>query len=236
MHPRTALSIILAGLLAWPVPCQQPTGPRPQVAQPAPGQAPAPTKPQPAVAAPAQQPAPQPAPEPPGILKIVVLEGEGAVNDIRRRSATAPVVEVRDESDKPVAGAEVVFQLPPAGPGGVFYGWMRSQTVRSDAQGRAAASGYTPNDQAGRFNIKVTATLGNKRGSAVIAQSNAYRGGSAPGISGGRSGLWKILVGLGATGAVIGAVAATRNGGSAAPAAANPITITPGPITVGSPR
>jgi len=238
------LSILLAGLLAWPLPGQQPTGPRPQVAQPPAGQASplmpqptqapkaAPEKPQPGT--PAQQPA-TPA-EAPGVLKVIVIEGEGAVNNIRTRSATAPLVEVRDESGKPVAGAEVVFQLPPAGPGGVFHGWMRTQTVRSDAQGRAAASGYAPNDQAGRFNIKVTATLGNKTGSAVIAQSNVYRGGSAPGMSGGRSGWWKIVVGVGAAGAVIGAVAATRNGGQTSTTALKPITITPGPITVGSPR
>ncbi len=169
-------------------------------------------------------------------MKIVVIEGEGAINDIRRRSATAPVVEVRDEKDKPVEGAEVVFQLPPAGPGGVFHGWMRTQTVRTDARGRAVASGYAPNDQAGRFNIKVTATLGNKTGSVVIGQSNAYRGGSAPGMSGGRSGWWKIALGVGVTGAVIGAIAATRNGGTGTPAVTNPIVITPGPITVGSPR
>ncbi|MGB9604559.1 MAG: hypothetical protein ACPL88_01615, partial [Bryobacteraceae bacterium] len=172
MDLRAILSVILASLLAWPLPAQQPTGPGPQVAQPPPGQPAArqaPEKQQPGTPVQAQ-PAEAPArPEPPGILKVVVIEGEGAVNNIRTRSAVAPVVEVRDENDKPVVGAEVVFQLPPAGPGGVFHGWMRTQTVRTNEQGRAAASGYTPNDQPGRFNIKVTATLGNKTGSAVIA-------------------------------------------------------------------
>lgn len=241
MEIKTSLSVVLAALLAWPLPAQQPTGPRPQVAQPPPGaQLPIPAPEKPVPGTPAAQPGgtlqPQPA-EPPGVLKIVVLEGEGAVNNIRARSATAPVVEVRDENDKPVAGAEVVFQLPPAGAGGVFHGWMRTQTVRTDERGRAAASGYAPNDQAGRFNIKVTATLGNKTGSAVIAQSNVYRGGgAAPGMSGGRAGWWKIALGVGTAGAVIGAVAATRGNGQTATAASRPITIVPGPITVGSPR
>ncbi len=237
MHPKTLLSCVLAGLLTWPAPAQQPTGPRPQLAQPALGQQPEPAKPQPGVPAAVPKPQAQPAQaEPPGVLKIVVIQGEGSLNDVRRRSATAPIVEVRDENDKPVEGAEVVFQLPPAGPGGVFHGWMRSQTVRTDAQGRAVASGYTPNDQAGRFNIKVTATLGNKTGSTVIAQSNAYRGASGTGISSGRRSWWKIALGVGATGAVIGAIAATRNGTAGTSPAANPITITPGPISVGSPR
>ncbi len=242
MEPRTVLSVVLAGLLAWPLPAQQPTGPRPQIAQPpqgtqAPSTLPTPERPSPGTPA-AQAPAAQAQPaEPPGVLKIVVVEGEGAVNNIRTRSATAPVVEVRDENDKPVAGAEVIFQLPPAGPGGVFHGWMRTQTVRSDENGRAAASGYAPNDQAGRFNIKVTATLGNRTGSAVISQTNVYRGGGGgPGISSARSGWWKILVGVGAAGAVIGAVAATRGNGTASATTSRPITITPGPITVGTPR
>src|SRR6266545_372982 len=89
-----------------------------------------------------------------GGLKIVTIQGEGAVNSIRSKTATQPVVEVRDEQDKPVAGAEVVFQLPAAGPGGVFNGWMRNQTARTNAQGQAGVSGYVPNDEEGRFNIK----------------------------------------------------------------------------------
>src|SRR5712664_1796400 len=103
-----------------------------------------------------------------GGLKIVVVQGEGAKNNVRTRSATQPVVEVRDDSDKPVAGAEVVFQLPPAGPGGVFNGWMRNQTARTGPDGRAQTSGFTPNDEEGRFNIKATATSGTKTASAVI--------------------------------------------------------------------
>src|SRR6185503_21069676 len=78
-----------------------------------------------------------------GALKIVVIEGEGAKNNIRQRLAAQPVVEVRDEADKPVPGAEVVFQLPAAGAGGVFNGWMRTQTVKTNAQGQAAATGFT---------------------------------------------------------------------------------------------
>jgi len=66
-----------------------------------------------------------------------VVQGEGAENNLRTRNATQPVVEVRDDGDKPVPGAEVVFQLPPAGPGGVFNGWMRTQTARTGPEGRA---------------------------------------------------------------------------------------------------
>ncbi len=170
-----------------------------------------------------------------GSLKIVVIKGEGAVNNIKGRTATAPAVEVRDQNDKPVPGAEVVFQLPAAGPGAVFNGWMRTQTVRTDAQGQAAATGMTPNDEPGRFNIKVTATNGTRSASVVVAQSNAAGTGGQQ-ARGSRKALWVVL-GLAAVGGLAGGIAATRGGDSTAAAArTNPITITPGPVTVAAPR
>ena len=179
-------------------------------------------------AAAAQQPASQP-----GSLKIVVLEGEGAKNNIRAKSATAPAVEIRDENEKPVAGAEVIFQLPPVGPGGVFHGWMRSQTVRSDASGKAVTSGYTPNEEEGRFNIKVTAVAGAKSGNAVIAQSNVRGtgGANAP-----KRSWWKVAAVIGGAAIVGGAIAASRGDDTAAAVAKVPVTITPGPVSVGGPR
>ena len=38
--------------------------------------------------------------------KIVVLQGENAVNNIKTRVVTEPVVEIRDARDLPVAGVE----------------------------------------------------------------------------------------------------------------------------------
>jgi hypothetical protein len=169
-----------------------------------------------------------------GNLKIVVLEGEGAKNNVRAKSATAPVVEVRDEADKPVPGAEVVFQMPATGPGGVFHGWMRTQTVRSDAQGRAATTGYTPNDEEGRFNIKVTATSGAKTGSMIVAQSNV-RGTGASAASGSRK-WWKPVAVLLGVAVVGGVVAGTRGGNDTTTTATVPVTITPGAVSVGGPR
>ena len=175
--------------------------------------------------------------QPAGGLKIVVVQGEGARNNVRTRSATQPVVEVRDDSDKPVAGAEVVFQLPPAGPGGVFNGWMRTQTARTSPEGRAEANGFAPNDEVGRFNIKVTATSGTKTTGAIIAQSNTQNGEDGGPQAKSRSNLWKILVVVGAAGLAGGIVAATRGGGSSSTETVTiPIGISPGPVTVGGPR
>ncbi|MSV29599.1 MAG: hypothetical protein EXQ52_12775 [Bryobacterales bacterium] len=179
----------------------------------------------------------QPAAQQSSGLKIIVVQGEGALNSTRARTATQPVVEVRDDSDKPVAGAEVVFQLPAAGPGGVFNGWMRTQTTRSGADGKASASGFTPNDEEGRFNIKVTATAGTKSASAIVGQSNG-RGtnGSGAKVSGGRNKIWLAVAIIG-VGAIAGGVGATRGDDKAAATAASiPVSITPGAVTVGGPR
>jgi hypothetical protein len=171
-----------------------------------------------------------------GTLKIVVIEGEGALNNIRTKTATQPVIEVRDEQDRPVEGAEVVFQLPASGPGGVFHGWMRNQTARSNAEGRAATSGFVPNDEPGRFNIKVTATTGKKTGTAIIAQSNAVNGSGAT-ATGKKSRKWLWVVAVAVAAAVVGGIVATRDDDDAASAAPNTsVTISPGPVTVGNPR
>jgi len=176
------------------------------------------------------------APQPSGELKIVILDGEGARNNIRSHSATSPVIEVRDQADKPVAGAEVVFQLPASGPGGVFYGWMRTQTVRTDEKGRAMAAGLTPNENEGRFQIRVLASADGKKGSAVINQIN-YRGGNAE--RAGQRQWWKYAVAVGVVGGVAGGIAAARGSTTtitAAPVKTTPVTISPGAITVGNPR
>ena len=170
-----------------------------------------------------------------GALKINILQGEGARNSIRARSGVAPAVEVRDADDKPVSGAEVVFQMPMVGPSGAFNGWLKSQTVRTDEKGVAASSGYAPNTEAGRFNIKVTASAGAQTGSAVIAQSNV-EGGNGASAGGGKSGWWKAALVIGGAAIAGGVVAATRNGNGTAPAAVVPVTISSGAVTVAAPR
>jgi L-ascorbate metabolism protein UlaG (beta-lactamase superfamily) len=105
-------------------------------------------------------------------LSIRVLEGQNAVNDVRAGMATTPRVGVHDENGQPVLGAEVTFELPGSGPGGSFHGWMRAQTLRTDAAGQVTASGYAPNAETGGFEIRVTANSGSKTGEASIIQTN----------------------------------------------------------------
>src|SRR5690242_9189006 len=54
------------------------------------------------------QPAPAQTP-PPSDLKIVVLEGADAINNIRQHRAKDPVVQVADQAGAPVKDASVTF-------------------------------------------------------------------------------------------------------------------------------
>jgi hypothetical protein len=170
-------------------------------------------------------------------LKILVIEGEGAINNIQLGSGREPVVEVRDESDRPVSGAKVTFALPERGPGGTFFGASRTVTVPTNEQGRAAGTGFRPNLQEGRFQIQVTAHSGERTATAVINQTNSLPTGAVNRANGGRGfGKGKIIAILVAAGIIAG-IAAAAGGDDKAPAtAAAGTSITPGVVSVGAPR
>src|SRR5579871_5279952 len=100
------------------------------------------TPPAPSTTAPA---APQPAPQIKPVaplpvvqdLKILVLAGNGEMNDLERRVMAPLVVQILDLNDRPVQGAEVVFRFPLNGPSATFPGGKTSQTVRSNGTGEA---------------------------------------------------------------------------------------------------
>lgn len=178
-----------------------------------------------AVLACGQQPAPS-------ALKIVVLQGEGARHSIRSRHGVQTLIEVRDQENRPLPGAQVVFQLPAAGPGGTFPGGRLTQRTVTDARGQASTAGFAPNDQEGRFNLKVIAVSGDLKAEAVVSQVNQAR---TEIDARRRSKKAWIVLALG--GAAAGVIAATRGGGGSAAATPTPtITLVPGPVSVGGPR
>ncbi len=164
-------------------------------------------------------------------LNIVIVEGDGAINNVRQRTARETIVQVEDENHKPVAGAAVVFLLPGNGPGGVWANGARTLQVTTDSQGRAAAKGLRPNNQSGKFQIQVEATYQGLTATTAVTQVNAVITGAAAG-GGGLSAAKLIAILAVAGGAVAaGAVLATRGGGTSTPSA----TITPGAPGVGAP-
>lgn len=105
-------------------------------------------------------------------LNINVVEGAGAVNNVRTRAAREFTVEVDDQDDHPVSGAVVTFYAPNEGAGGAFAGDTQLLTVVTDKDGRAVAGSFRPNSTVGDYNIQVTATLGDQTATATISQSN----------------------------------------------------------------
>ena len=163
-------------------------------------------------------------------LNITIIEGEGAINNIKGRVNRDPVIQVEDENHRPIAGAAVVFFLPNQGPGGVFANGTKTLAITTDAQGRATAAGIQRNNISGQMQIRATASFGGQTASAVITQTNIAGGG--PGLST----TAKVLIGAGLVGgAVAGAVAATRGGGGSSSTTTPPITITAGTPTVTHP-
>lgn len=170
-------------------------------------------------------------------LRIEILEGSGAINNIRLRTAREPVVQVLDAAGAAVSGSTVTFMLPSVGAGGEFPGGSKVLTVQTDENGRAVGRGLRPNAVAGEFTIRVNATHSGQRASATINQTNAP-GAAAASPKRGRTFLILALVGGGVAGAVAAAAGGGGSSGGSNPPPASPPTgtVTPGTPTIGSPR
>src|SRR5882724_7803996 len=106
------------------------------------------------------------------MLNLVVIEGEGSINNIRQRTAREPIVQVEDSNHKPVAGAIVAFTLPSRGASGVFANGSHTLTVTTNQQGQAAAR-FTPNGAKGQMQMRVNASFRGQTATTTITQTNA---------------------------------------------------------------
>jgi hypothetical protein len=169
---------------------------------------------------------------PVGKLSLVIVEGDGAINNIRQRTAREPVVEVRDDNHRPVAGALILFETPTHGASAEFPAGAHSLSVTTDSQGRAVARGMQPNTVKGQYQIHISASYAGATATAVITQSNAVAG---PGTSA-SAGSGKIIAIVAIAGAALagGIYWATHTGGGSSTNSAT--TITAGTGTVGAPH
>lgn len=150
-------------------------------------------------------------------LRIAVIAGEDAVNVIQQRTAVAPIVEIRDRNNVPVAGATVTFTI--GGNSAAFAGGAQTLTVVTNAAGQAAAAGLTPT-AAGAIQINATALVQGQALTATIVQTNvmtaaeaasaASAAGGATGASGGSGGAASGAAGGAASGG--GGISATTIG------------------------
>lgn len=168
-------------------------------------------------------------------LNIVIVDGEGAINNIRQRTAREPIVQVEDENHRPVAGAAVVFTLPSNGPSGVFADGSQTFTTVTDAQGRAVASGFRPNQIEGRVEIRVNASSEGRTAHITINQRNELGKAAKTRHVSGKVAILLAIAAAAAAGGICAAVCG--GGGGTSPAATIPPTvITPGGGTVGAPH
>src|SRR5882724_6468424 len=130
----------------------------------------------------------------PTSLSIVIVEGQGAINNVKQRVNREPIVLVEDENHKPVAGASVTFFLPNQGPGGTFTNGTNSLTTATNAQGQAVARGIHFNNQAGAMEIRVAASIAGQTASAIITQTNVLGAAASGGSVGGMSLTTKLLI------------------------------------------
>ena len=145
-----------------------------------------------------------------GGFKIVVIEGEDAVNIIQQKTAVRPVVEVRDRNNLPVPGVLVTFSIE-GGKAATFSG-ASTLTVATNAAGQAAVTGLTPS-VAGAFQIQVSALAQGQVVTATIAQTNVLTAAQAAAASAATSG---GTAGSSAGGGTGGASGAAGGGGLSA--------------------
>ena len=171
-------------------------------------------------------------------IKIVGLEGDGAINNIKLGRAKEPVIEVVDQSGTPISGASVTFILPDTGPSGIFGDDSKILTTVTDEKGRAAGRGLHPNNLVGQYQIRISASYGGQTAHAKMLQTNAAPAAIASKGSS-KKFLWIALVGAAAAGGAVAAMGkSSSSGGSPTsfPSTAPGAVITPGSPSFGPPH
>lgn len=185
-------------------------------------------------------------------LKVVIIDGDEAANVVQEKIAAEPVIEVRDEQDRKVAGAVVRFKIRRAVSqrlSAAFRGGQEEVRTLTDAAGQARAGTLTPLEP-GPFEIDVEATHSGKTANATIRHRNyatsaearadgrqpvqrAATAGAAAAATTGR-GLSKMTIAGIAAGGVagVGAIALVAGGGGkSTPATPTAPALPPGRVT-----
>jgi len=143
----------------------------------------------------------------PAILQIRVVEGEGASYPIGSRATRGITVQITDETGRPVEGVTVSFSLPSTGPSGLFATGATSEIASTRADGRAGVWGMQWNQNAGAFEIRITAVKGQARAGMVCSQylsdAPSPRKASSRIGPGGRKWLWIALAVAGGAGTAL---------------------------------
>lgn len=204
----------------------------------------------------AQSPPPVPAdgqqqqtPSAPSLLRIRVVEGDGAIHTAGARSSQPIVIFVADESGRPVPGASVSLRLPDDGPSGVFTSGMRTEVALTGPDGRVALHGIQWARATGAVQLRIAASKGEARAGIVSTQfvtdrssraasPTAPAGAPPPRADSPSRSKWVFLAALIGGAAAGGVAAAVRSGSSPAapPAVSQPsVSIGNPSISIGQP-
>lgn len=166
-------------------------------------------------------------------MNVVVVEGEAAINNIRKQKGNDIAVLVRDGNRNPLPRAAVTFTFPAEGASAAVADGRKTVSVTAGNDGYAVLRGIKPNRVPGTMVVQVEAKHQNQTASTTVTQFNMNV------ESKGSSAKWVAVLGVVGAAAAGGAVLALRNSsnGSSAPVKPpTPIGITPGPGSVGPPR
>jgi hypothetical protein len=111
------------------------------------------------------------------MLTIEILDGEGALNNIRQRDAREPIVQVTDQNHKPVSGVALLLLIH-GGSGGATASFTGSPSLSlvTDQEGIARAVGLKLGRKPGNITISVTASVGGVVvASTIIHQTNVLK-------------------------------------------------------------
>lgn len=187
----------------------------------------------------------------PAILRIRVVEGEGSIHTSGTRSSQPIVIQLTDETGRPVEGASVSVRLPDEAPTGNFANGMRTDIAVTGPEGRVAIRGIQWSRSAGPVQLRITASKGEARAGILSTQYVTDPAGSQPKrgpdpvtaptrpaarLDQPSRSKWILLAVL-IGGAAAGGVAAASKGGGTASGAppAGPPAVTGPAATIGNP-
>ncbi len=178
----------------------------------------------PVVAAPLRAPPPEPPIQPAAVpkIKIVIVEGDGGISNLKAPTARTIIVRVEDQNQRPVSGAVVNVSLPNDGAGGMFFDGGRTLSARTAEDGTMGFS-IKPNKMAGKFQIRLAASFQGQTAVGAVAATNV----TSPAASGGLSTTAVVVLLGGAAAAGLGARAAMSRSRGGGPSAPPPQTPTP---------
>ncbi|MEO8025767.1 MAG: hypothetical protein ABI823_04815 [Bryobacteraceae bacterium] len=163
----------------------------------------------------------------PAILQLRVMEGEGVVYGLGSRATEGFMVQVTDETGRPVEGAAVSFLLPDSGPTGTFQNGSKTEVAVTKADGRASVWGMQWNRTPGPVAVRITAVKESARAGVlsqvyisekVEARTDAHGG---PSVKSGKRWTTILIIVAGVAGGGFAAGALSGKGGAASPTAAS---------------